>query len=207
LTGEAEATGGPRRAEAGEAPVVAVFGSSAGSPGEAGYEAARTCGCLLAEAGYAVATGGYGGTMEACSRGAADAGGQVIGVTAPAAFPGRPAANPWVGEEVPAATIPERIHKILARSAACIVLDGSIGTLTELVVAWNVAFVAALAGVPAKPVVAVGPNWRAVVEHLARATRSDPGPVTLVPDIASAVAEVLRRVPLPATPPARGSSS
>ena len=200
-------TGPSRRDDAGAKPVVAVFGSSAGNPGEEGYETARACGRLLAEAGYAVATGGYGGTMEACSRGAADAGGQVIGVTAPAAFPGRPAANPWVREEVPAATIPERIHKILARSAACIALDGSIGTLTELAVAWNVAFVAGLAGAPAKPVVAVGPTWRAVVEHLARATRSDPGPVTLVPDVASAVAEVRRRVPLPATPPARGPGS
>ncbi|MBS1195807.1 MAG: family Rossman fold protein, partial [Actinobacteria bacterium] len=62
-----------REAEAGPgaAPVIAVFGSSAGRPGDPGYEAARTCGRLLAEAGYAVATGGYAGTMEACSRGAA----------------------------------------------------------------------------------------------------------------------------------------
>ena len=188
-------------------PVVAVFGSSAGRPGEPAYEAARACGRLLAEAGYAVATGGYGGAMEACSRGAAEAGGTVIGVTAPAAFPGRPGPNRWVQVEVPAGTLTERIHLILARSAASITLDGSIGTLTELAVAWNVTFVAGLAGAPAKPVVAVGPTWAAVVAYLAEATGSDPSPVTLAPDVETAVAELRRRVPPSATPLPRGPGS
>jgi uncharacterized protein (TIGR00725 family) len=187
------------------APVVAVFGSSAGRPGEPGYEEARACGRLLAEAGYAVATGGYGGTMEACSRGAAEAGARVIGVTAPAAFPGRAGANAWVGEEMPAPTIPERIHGILSLSAAYIALDGSIGTLTELLVAWNVAFIARLSGLPAKPVIAVGPSWAALVPALANALDTDASPVTLAADVAAAVAEVRRRVPTPTPRP--GTSS
>jgi uncharacterized protein (TIGR00725 family) len=185
-----------RLAEAAGAPVVAVFGSSASRPGEPAYEAARDCGRLLAEAGFAVATGGYGGAMEACSRGAAGAGGRVVGVTAPAAFPGRPGANPWIQMEIPARTITERIHLLLSGSAACLALDGSIGTLTELVMAWNLAFVAGLSGVPARPVVAVGPTWAAVVAYLAAATGSDPSGVSLVADVAAAVAEVRRRVPL-----------
>ena len=186
------------------APVIAVFGSSGGRPGDAAYETARECGRLLAAAGYAVATGGYGGTMEAASRGAAEAGGRVIGVTAPAAFPGRPGANPWVQVEIPAGTITERIHLMLSGSAACIALDGSIGTLTELVMAWNLAFVAGLAAAPPRPVLAVGPTWAAVVGYLAAATGSDPSGVTLAPDVAAAVAEVRRRVPLPPTSPPRG---
>jgi uncharacterized protein (TIGR00725 family) len=181
------------------APVVAVFGSSIGRPGEPPYEAARACGRLLAEAGYAVATGGYAGVMEACSRGAADADGTVIGVTAPAAFPGRPVANRWVQVEIPAGTLTERIHLMLTGSTACIALDGSIGTLTELVMAWNLAFVASLSGAPVCPVIAVGPGWTEVVGYLARATGSDPSFVTLVPDAAAAVAELNRRVPA-ATP-------
>ena len=195
-----------RSTRAGSTPVVAVFGSSAGRPGEPPYEAARSCGRLLAEAGYAVATGGYGGVMEACSRGASDAGGRVIGVTAPAAFPGRPGANRWVQEEISAGTITERIHLLIGESDACLALDGSIGTLTELVMAWNLAFVDALSGVPARPVVAVGPTWAAVVAYLAEATGSDPSGVTLVPDVAAAVDEVRRRVPRPSTRrPATGS--
>lgn len=189
------------------APVIAVFGSSAGRPGETAYEAARECGRLLAEAGYAVATGGYGGAMEACSRGAADAGGRVIGVTAPAAFPGRPGANHWVRVEIPAPTLTERIHLMLNGSAACIALDGSIGTLTELLMAWNLAFVAGLSGAPARPVVAVGPTWAAVVAYLATAIRSDPAGITLVPDAATAVAEVRRRVPPGPSPLGPGTGS
>jgi len=189
------------------APAIAVFGSSAGRPGEAAYEAARECGRLLAEAGYAVATGGYGGAMEGCSRGAAEAGGRVVGVTAPAAFPGRPGANRWVQVEIPAPTLTERIHLMLNGSAACIALDGSIGTLTELLMAWNLAFVAGLSGAPARPVVAVGPTWAAVVAYLTAAIGSDPAAVTLVPDVVAAVAEVRRRVPPRPSPlgPATGS--
>lgn len=201
MPGTAETAG---RGE-GAPPVIAVFGSSAGRPGEPGYEEARSCGRLLAEAGYAVATGGYAGTMEACSRGAAAAGGRVIGVTAPAAFPGRSGANAWVGEEWPAATITERIHHILSISAACVTLDGSIGTLTELLVAWNIAFIAGLAGAPAKPVIAVGPSWAALVPELAERLATDASMVTLVPDAAAAVAEVRRRVPAPTRRPGPGS--
>ena len=189
----------------GAPPVIAVFGSSAGRPGEPGYEEARACGRLLAEAGYAVATGGYGGTMEACSRGAAEAGARVVGVTAPAAFPGRVGANAWVGEEWPAPTITERIHHILTLSAAHIALDGSIGTLTELMVAWNIAFIAGLSGLPAKPLIAVGPSWATLVPALAEALDTDASAVTLAADVTAAVAEVRRRVPAPTPRPVTGS--
>ncbi len=189
----------------GGAPVIAVFGSSAGRPGEPAYEEARACGRLLAEAGYAVATGGYGGTMEACSRGAAETGARVIGVTAPAVFPGRSAANAWVAEEIAAPTLTERIHTIISLSAACIALDGSIGTLTELLVAWNVAFVARFGTLTPKPLIAVGPSWAALVPALAAAVDTDASLVTLAPDVAAAVAEVRRRVPGPTRRPAPGS--
>jgi len=201
MPGRAEAAG----REGAPAPVVAVFGSSAGLPGEPAYEDARACGRLLAEAGYAVATGGYGGTMEACSRGAAEAGARVIGVTAPGAFPNRAGANAWVTVEVPAATITERLHRIMEMSTACITLDGSIGTLTELLVAWNIAYIAGMAGTPAKPVIAVGPSWTALVPHLAAQIDTDASLVTLVPDVAAAVAEVRRRAPAPTRRPGRGS--
>jgi predicted Rossmann-fold nucleotide-binding protein len=110
-----------------------------------------------------------------------------------------------VGEEWPAPTITERIHHILSISAACITLDGSIGTLTELLVAWNVAYIARLGGLPTKPVIAVGPSWAALVPALADAVATDASLVTLAPDAAAAVAEVCRRVPAPTRRPAPGS--
>ena len=102
-----------------------------------------------------------------------------------------------MAEELPAPTITERIHRIISMSAACITLDGSIGTLTELLVAWNVAFIARLAGDREKPVIAVGPSWARLVPYLAAAVATDGSLVTLAPDVATAVAEVQRCVPVP----------
>jgi len=171
--------------------VIAVFGSSTVAPEEPRYADGVTCGRLLAEAGYAVATGGYGGLMEAVSRGAADAGGPVYGITAPEAFPDRPGANAFVDREISALSITERIHRILTLSSACIALDGSIGTLTELVMAWNVAYVDRLAGRPPKPIVAVGERWAGVVSFLAEQAETDESLVACTPTVTEAV-EIIR---------------
>jgi uncharacterized protein (TIGR00725 family) len=176
-------------------PIVSVFGSSTLPADGPDYADALACGRKLAEAGYTVATGGYGGAMEAVSRGAAEAGGRVIGVTAPGVFPGRAGANAWVAEERPAETLTERIHDMVAISAAFIALDGSIGTLTELLVAWNVAYVEDHFGNGARPVMAVGPRWERLVPELTETVATDGALVVCVPDAAAAVAEVVRRVP------------
>ena len=59
---------------------IAVFGSSEPSDGDPLYERAQRLGHRLAKAGFGVITGGYGGVMEAASRGAYEAGGKSIGV-------------------------------------------------------------------------------------------------------------------------------
>jgi uncharacterized protein (TIGR00725 family) len=173
-----------------------VFGSSAGAAGDAGYEAAVRCGRLLAQAGYAVATGGYAGSMEAVSRGAAAAGGHVVGITAPDLFPNRPGANRFVTEERPAATLNDRIGDLLESSAGVIALPGNIGTLTELFVAWNAAYIDALDGGRHRPVVAVGPMWEELVREVGARLPTDASLVTCVREIDEAVAEIVRRVPV-----------
>ena len=60
-------------------PAVSVFGSARVPAGHPQYEAAQRTGALLAEAGYAVITGGGPGLMEAANRGADQAGGISIG--------------------------------------------------------------------------------------------------------------------------------
>src|SRR5215831_16801474 len=60
---------------------VSVFGGSQPKEGSLPYAEARELGRMLAEGGHTVLTGGYIGTMEAVSRGAAESGGHVIGVT------------------------------------------------------------------------------------------------------------------------------
>ena len=174
---------------------VTVFGSSLGTPGEAGYDEAVELGRLLAEAGYAVATGGYDGTMEAVSAGADAVGGSITGVTAPEVFPNREVPNRYVQEQIRAASITERIHELVDISDACIALPGSIGTFTELMAAWNLAYVARFSETPPDPVVAVGPVWRDLVAHLGSTLGTDASLVTCVDTVQDAVNEIIHRIP------------
>jgi len=173
---------------------IAVFGASRTPPDHPDYLAAVECGSLLAVAGFGVATGGYGGLMEAVSRGAAQSGGHVVGVTAPALFPSRIGANQYVAEERPARSLADRIHDMLSTSAGAIALQGSIGTMTELMVAWNDAFIATLDGSPTRPVVAVGPVWAEFVSDIGQRLETDMSLVTCVPDVDTAVAEIVRQI-------------
>jgi hypothetical protein len=175
-------------------PIISVFGSSLAMPGDAEYEEGVRCGALLVEAGFAVMTGGYAGLMEAVSRGARHGGGVVFGVTAPGVFPGRPGANEFVSHERPAVHLLDRIHDMTELSAAAIALPGSLGTLTELVAAWNLAFVARFSGTAPKPLVTVGERWAALVDHLAAALEADRALVRTVATVDEAVKTVIRLV-------------
>lgn len=147
---------------------MAVFGSSTALPDTAEWIEAATVGARCAEAGLTVITGGYGGVMEAASKGAAERGGRVIGVTAPTLFPARPGANPFVSEEIPAANLAERIGILTDMANGAVVMPGSIGTATELVVSWNLNHISRWGGGQRLPTVAVGDGWRALWNLLSR---------------------------------------
>ena len=107
--------------------VVAVIG--AGTCDSATEERAREVGQRLAEAGCVVVSGGLGGVMQAASRGAAQAGGLVIGIV-PGSDPA--AANPHVTVSV-ASGMGDARNAILANTAEVFVaLGGSYGTLSEI---------------------------------------------------------------------------
>ena len=140
--------------------VITVFGSSRPAPGSEAYETARKLGAALADAGFAVATGGYGGTMEGVSRGAREANGHVIGVTAEA-FASR--ANRWVEEEIRVKTWQDRLFKLIELGAGYVALPGGTGTLVELAVVWEWVNKGSLAE---KPIVILGDFWSPVVQTI-----------------------------------------
>jgi uncharacterized protein (TIGR00730 family) len=145
---------------------VTVFGGSSPKPGEPAYEEALQLGQLLAQAGYTVLTGGYTGTMEAVSRGAAEAGGHVIGVTCEEIERWRPTkANAWVKEEWHFQTLNERLMALSDGGDAVIALPGGIGTLTEICMLWNRMAVEAI---PARPLILAGTAWQEVFQQFFR---------------------------------------
>ncbi len=133
-------------------PVVAVFGSSRSQPGSSQWRQAEDWGRTIAGAGFALASGGYGGSMEAASRGARAAGGLVVGVTAPDLFKSRSGANDHVDLELPSPTLTGRIERMLEISCGALALPGGLGTLTEIMVAWNLAYIQRLQGQEPLPV-------------------------------------------------------
>jgi predicted Rossmann-fold nucleotide-binding protein len=118
--------------------------------------------------------------MEAVSKGAYLVGGHVIGVTAPSLFPWRSGANPYVTELIEADNLTHRIGILMELAVATIALPGSIGTATELMVAWNMNQTAKRGGGPPLPTVAVGEQWSVVIEMLAREINADATDIKLV---------------------------
>ena len=150
--------------------VITVFGSS--RPGEATdeYELARRLGGELARAGFAVLSGGYGGVMEAVSRGASEAGGHVIGITADQLST---EANRWVAEQVRVKTWRERLFALIDRGDGYVACKGGTGTLVELAVVWEMLNKGVMG---AKPFVALGDFWRPILERVREAELGHPSP-------------------------------
>lgn len=177
------------------AKVITLFGASSGSgarPGTDVYEQAYRLGRLLAEAGFTLCNGGYGGTMEASAKGAREAGGSAIGVTN-AVFDPAPA-NLYIDDERKAPDFLERLRRLFTLGDAYICLPGGVGTLTEFSLAWTLLQTRAL---PRRPFLCVGAPWRAVLDayraHLAVRPK-DFALITLVETVEEAVDEVVARL-------------
>ena len=106
---------------------VSVIGG--GSIDEAVAEVAAAVGRRLAERDHTVVCGGLGGVMAAACRGAAEAGGETIGIL-PGTDPA--AANPHVGTTVVTGLGSARNVLVVLNGAAAIAVAGSTGTLSEI---------------------------------------------------------------------------
>jgi uncharacterized protein (TIGR00725 family) len=113
---------------------VAVVGSGACAEGSGDWRLAEEVGRLLAEAGATVVCGGRGGVMEAVARGAAAAGGTIVGVL-PGADPKE--ANPHCTHVVATGMGQARNLAVVASAGATIAIGGAWGTLSEIAHARN----------------------------------------------------------------------
>jgi uncharacterized protein (TIGR00730 family) len=142
---------------------VTVFGTRQSLEGDADYQDARRLGRLLAEAGYAVTTGGYGGAMEAVSRGAKDAGGHTRGITM-TIFDPLPA-NAYLDEEEKVLNFFIRLERLIYSADAYVVLHGGIGTITELGLTWSLLQTRCI---EPRPMVLIGEHWAHLIEAFRR---------------------------------------
>jgi uncharacterized protein (TIGR00730 family) len=145
----------------GKETIVTVFGSSRPREGDADYEEARTLGRALAKHGFSVCSGGYGGVMEAVSRGAKEAGGETCGVTAE--FFKTAKLNRWIDVEVRMKTWEERLFELIRRADGFVACKGGTGTLVELAVVWEMLNKSVMAG---KPFAVLGDFWQPVLERV-----------------------------------------
>jgi len=149
--------------------IVAIFGSSRTPEGHPNYRLAYELAGLLAREGYAICNGGYWGIMDAATRGARDAGGEVIGVTLEYFSSKRGGANALLTREEAKRSLFERLDTLLGISSAHVVLPGSIGTMAELFISWNLLVTAA-----AKPLILLGEPWEALIDFLVQNTEIRP---------------------------------
>jgi uncharacterized protein (TIGR00730 family) len=111
-------------------PAVTVFGSARIGPTDSDYEQARECGRLLAQAGFAVITGGGPGVMEAANRGAREGGGLSVGFNI--ALPHEQDANPYIDLGLTFRHFYARKVMLVKAAEGFILFPGGFGTLDEL---------------------------------------------------------------------------
>jgi len=108
---------------------VSIFGSARTRPGEEYYKAAEKTGRLLAEANYAVITGGGPGIMESANKGALEAGGTSVGLNI--SLPHEQENNPYLNVSMDFHYFYARKVMFVKYASAFVCFPGGFGTLDE----------------------------------------------------------------------------
>src|SRR3972149_836278 len=158
-------------------PCVTVFGSARFGEDHAYYRLAREIGMRLAQAGFAVMTGGGPGVMEAANRGARDVGGRSIGWNIPLPQEQRP--NPYLDRWITFRYFFVRKVMLVKYSYAFVALPGGLGTLDEV---FETATLIQTRKINDFPLVLIGTDfWRPLMEffntRLVTEGTIDPGDV------------------------------
>ena len=174
-------------------PAVCVFGSARTLPGETEYELARETGVALANAGFAVVTGGGPGTMEAANRGAQEAGGLSVGLNIQ--LPHEQALNPYVDLGIEFRYFFVRKLMFVRYSDAFVCFPGGYGTLDETFEALTLIQTGKAVDHPV--IVSGGAYWRDLLDWM-RVHMLEPGRISAADfaeiEIADGPAEILERL-------------
>lgn len=173
---------------------VTFFGSRSPVPASDSYKACAKVAELFASRGFSIVNGGYSGLMEAASRGGAEGmkisgtpNVEVQGVLAPRVFSGRHSTgNPFLTRILMSRTISERIERLVDTSEYIFVSGGTIGTLTELVVAWNEASIRPMSGGATKKLYLLKSFWEDTMRQLTAAVGIFPEDCKLLTFVESA---------------------
>jgi len=114
--------------------VIAIFGRADALNNESDYTEAREAGRILAREGFSVLSGGYGGVMEAVSRGAVEEGGEAVGVVFAGASSRKP--NPFLTSVVEASDLFERQKMLVEMADGYMAFPPGAGTLSEVCLLW-----------------------------------------------------------------------
>jgi uncharacterized protein (TIGR00725 family) len=150
--------------------IITVFGSSRPHEDDADYKEAFLLGLALSKAGFDVCTGGYGGVMDAVSRGAKTAGAMTYGVTAEF-FAAR--ANAWIDREIRMDDWQQRLFELIRIGDGFVACKGGTGTLAEVAVVWEMLNKSVI---PAKPFVVLGDFWVPILERVREVELGHPSP-------------------------------
>lgn len=157
-----------------EGPCVTVFGSARFPEGHEYYELARKLGGGLAEAGYAVITGGGPGIMEAANRGAKDAGGLSLGCNIHLPMEQDP--NPYLDQFIEFEHFFIRKVMLVKYSSAFVVMPGGFGTLDE---AFEVVTLIQTGKLESFPIVSMGGDFWQSLREFARESMLEAGTISL----------------------------
>jgi uncharacterized protein (TIGR00730 family) len=186
-------------------PAVTVFGSARVGEDHPAYREAREVGKRLAEAGFAVVTGGGPGVMEAANRGAQEGGGLSVGFNIQ--LPHEQRSNPYLDIGLTFNHFYARKTMFVKAAEGFVIFPGGFGTLDELFESLTLIQTGKVLHFPV--VLFDSGYWQPLLDWIAKrplaegmVSPEDVALMTLTDDPAEAVATILERhgAAMPAEP-------